>query len=204
MLLLLGRLGGFLLLLGLREGLLILLLLLLVELLLQLVLGCVLGFGSELGRGGCLLLECLHLLEQGQVDVGLLLLLQLELVLALLPFGFLLLVHSLLVELLLLLFHLLLEQNLVGRLDADLLVGSWLGDELGLLGWSWCSGFRWDFRLCSRFRRLKDYRGHGESGHFSLAQLLLVFGRWRSDHAIADRNGHLRRRRSMLNLLLTR
>lgn len=91
--------GGFLLqlLLVLGEGLLVLLLLLLlVELLLEFVLGSVLGFRSELGRG-CLLLELLHLLEQGKVDVGLLLLLQLELVLALLSFGFLLLEHSLLV-----------------------------------------------------------------------------------------------------------
>lgn len=117
------------------EGLLILLLLLLVELLLQFVLGRVLGFRSKLSRGGGLLLQLLHLLEQCQVDVRLLLLLQLELVLALLSFSFLLLIHSLLIELLLLLFcHLLLEQHLIGRrLHAELLVGDQLGHGLGLL-----------------------------------------------------------------------
>lgn len=140
----------------------LLLLLLLVVLLLEFILGSVLGFRGELGRGG-LLLELLHLLEQGQVNVGLLLLLELELVLALLPFLLLLFKHSLLVEL----FHLLLE-HLVGRLDADLLVGgNWLGDELRLrLDRYRGNGFRRDFRLGRRFRGLQHYRRYRETGHF--------------------------------------
>lgn len=144
----------------------LLLLLLLVELLLEFVLGSVLGFRGELGRGG-LLLELLHLLEQGQIDVGLLLLLELKLVLALLTFLLLLFEHSLLVELLL---HLLLE-HLVGRLDADLLVGGdWFGDELRLrLDWGRGNGFRRDFRLGRRFRGLQHYWRYRETGHFPLS-----------------------------------
>lgn len=186
-----------LLLLGLCKRLLVLLLLLLVELF---VLGRVLGFRSELSRGGSsLLLELLHLLEQSEIDVRLLLLLQLELVLALLPFGFLQLEQSLLVELL---FHLLL-QHLVGRLDADLLVDrDRLGNgERSLLVDGGCLLGGRHFRLYRRrFRgRLKDYRGDREAGHFPLAELLLVFGRWRTDDAVAGRNGTVRR-----SLLLTR